>query len=148
LPVAQYSIVRSADAFWAPAGPMQLTSADLGEQLGASKASARLWRLQPQQAGPNYIRSSEEEVYMLLAGEGKLRVDGEVVTVGQPLDGVLVQPGAARQIFNDTTGDVLWLVIGSGGRDVDVSYADDPRRLPPELGGGLLEPPQQAGPQP
>jgi uncharacterized cupin superfamily protein len=114
--MAPFSIVRAADAFWAEAGLMKLMSADLGDQLGATRTTLRLWRLQPQRAGPNYVRSSEEEVYVLLSGQGKLRVGVELVTVGQPLDGVLVQPGAARQIFNDTTGDVLWLVIGSSGR--------------------------------
>jgi uncharacterized cupin superfamily protein len=137
--MGSYSIVRSGDAFWATAGPMQLMNADVGDQLGATRVSMRLWRLQPQQAGANYVRTSEEELYVLLAGEGKLRLDGEVVTVGSPLDGVLVQPGAARQIFNDTTGDVMWLVIASSGRDADVMFPDDPRRLPPELGGGLFE---------
>jgi uncharacterized cupin superfamily protein len=138
--MAPFSIVRSADMFWAESGPMKLSSADLGDQLGASNVTTRLWRLQPKQAGSKYVRASEEELYVLLAGEGKLRVDDQVVTVGSPLDGVLVQPGAERQIFNDTTGDVLWLVVGSSGRDGDVSFPDDPLRLPPELGGGLFEP--------
>jgi uncharacterized cupin superfamily protein len=137
--MAGYSIVRSADAFWAEAGPMKLMSADVGDQLGAGSVGMRLWRLQPRQAGARYARSSEEEIYVLLSGEGKVRVDDEVITVGSPLDAVLVSPGTARQVFNDTTGDVLWLVIGSSARDADVTFPDDPRRLPPELGGGLFE---------
>jgi uncharacterized cupin superfamily protein len=135
-----YSIVRSPDAFWAESGPMNLMNADLGDQVGATRLAVRLMRLPPGRAATKHTRATEEELYVLLAGEGELRVGDEVVQVDAPLDVVLVRPGAVRQLFNDTAGEVLWLMIASGGREADVTLPDDPRRLPPELGGGLFEP--------
>ena len=81
---------------------------------------------------------------MVLAGTGRMRVDGELLTLG-PLSAVLVEPGSVRQIFNDTDGDALWLVVGAppeaantlemSEEELALLYPDGPKALPPELGG-------------
>ncbi len=83
---------------------------------------------------------------MLLEGEGRVRVDGEVLTL-QPLDTLLVEPETTRQLFNDTEADQLWLVVGAPREEVTSTlemseeqlrhmYPEGPKALPPELGGG------------
>jgi len=60
--------------------------------------------------------------------------------------GVLVGPDQLRQVFNDTDGEVLWLIVGApeeleflqGSKskmDLSLIYPVDPKQLPNELGG-------------
>ncbi len=87
---------------------------------------------------------------MLLEGKGGIRVDDELITL-DPLSAVLVEPEHARQFFNDTDADALWLVVGAPREAVSSTlemteeqlaamYPDGPRALPPELGGGEFQP--------
>ncbi len=68
---------------------------------------------------------------------------------------LLVAPDTARQVFNDTEGDALWLVVGAPREGVSSTlemsaellarmYPEGPRALPPELGGGQFEPPEDS----
>ena len=79
----------------------------------------------------------------MLEGVGRLRVGEQTLTVPRH-GGVLVGPGQLRQVFNDTTEEVLWLILGApeetellGGAPFDKSliYPVDPTQLPPELSG-------------
>ena len=75
---------------------------------------------------------------------GRVRVDDELLTL-EPLDSLLVEPAATRQLFNDTDADQLWLVVGAppeAANTLEMSeetlreiYPDGPKALPPELGG-------------
>jgi mannose-6-phosphate isomerase-like protein (cupin superfamily) len=89
------------------------------------------------------------ELYVVIEGEGRMRVDGEVLTL-EPLSAVLVEPEHARQLFNDTDADALWLVAGAPREAVSSTlemteeqltamYPDGPKALPPELGGGQFD---------
>jgi hypothetical protein len=61
------------------------------------------------------------------------------------MDTLLVEPGAVRQLFNDTGADQLWLVVGAppeAANTLEMSeeqlrwmYPDGPQALPPELDG-------------
>ena len=48
----------------------------------------------------------------MLEGEGRIRVDGDLLTLGRG-DALLVEPASLRQAFNDTDADALWLVVGA-----------------------------------
>lgn len=71
-----------------------------------------------------------------------MRIDEDLLTL-EPLDAVLVEPGSVRQIFNDTTAEQLWLVVGAPpelANTMEMSddllefyYPDGPKALPPEL---------------
>jgi uncharacterized cupin superfamily protein len=123
---------------------MGVENTDLGKQLEASALGARLWRLAPGQASTRHRHLAQEELYFLLEGSGRIRVDGELLTLA-PRDALLVEPGSLRQAFNDTEADQLWLVVGAppeGANTVEMSeeqlrslYPDGPKALPPELGG-------------
>jgi uncharacterized cupin superfamily protein len=139
-----YSLLRSGDAFWRPSNQMKVENTDLGKQLEASQMGARLWRLRPGQASTRHRHFEQEELYVLLEGEGRVRVDGELLTLA-PLDTLLVSADSTRQLFNDTGADQLWLVLGAppelantlemSAEQLAHMYPDGPRALPPELSG-------------
>src|SRR4051794_10454897 len=107
-----FRILRSADAFWRPSNQMRVQNTDLAKQLGAQTLGARLWRLSPGQASTKHRHVGETELYVVLEGIGRIRIDGEAFAL-DPLSAVLVEPDSVRQVFNDTDTDTLWLVVGA-----------------------------------
>jgi quercetin dioxygenase-like cupin family protein len=140
-----YRLLRSADAFWRPSNQMRVENTDLAKQLEANSLGARLWRLAPGQASTRHRHIQTEELYVLLEGSGRVRIDADEPLTMAPLDSLLVEPGSARQLFNDTEADQLWLVVGAppeAANTLEMSeelmrqiYPDGPKALPPELGG-------------
>jgi quercetin dioxygenase-like cupin family protein len=128
---------------------MRVLNTDLAKQLQAAGLGARLWRLRPGQASTKHRHVKEEELYVLLEGQGRIRVGDEAYEL-QPLDALIVEPRTVRQVFNDTEDEALWLVVGAPpelANTLEMSeeqlrdmYPDGPRALPPELGGGRFEP--------
>jgi uncharacterized cupin superfamily protein len=139
-----HRLLKAGDAFWRRSNQMSVLNTDLAKQLEASAMGARLWRLEPGQASTRHRHGVTEELYVLLEGEGRIRVDGELLTLA-PLDALLVEPDSIRQPFNDTGADQLWLVVGAppeAANTLEMSeeqlralYPDGPKALPPELGG-------------
>jgi quercetin dioxygenase-like cupin family protein len=138
-----HRILRAADAFWRRSNQMKTLNTDLGKQLEASALGARLWRLEPGQASTKHKHFEQEELYVLLEGEGRVRVAEGVLTLA-PLDSLLVEPDTVRQLFNDTEADQLWLVVGAPPESITSTlemseeqlcfmYPDGPQALPPEL---------------
>jgi uncharacterized cupin superfamily protein len=137
-----YRLLPASEAHWRPSNQMGVLNTDLAKQLGAETLGARLWRLQPGQASTRHRHGRQEELYVLLEGEGRLRVDGDLLTL-EPLDAVLVEPASVRQPFNDTDADQLWLVVGAPPEfantlemteeQLQLLYPDGPKALPPEL---------------
>ena len=121
---------------------MSVLNTDLAKQLDARALAARLWRLKPGQASTRHRHRDQEELYVLLEGRGRVRVDGELLSL-QPLDSLLVDPGSVRQLFNDTGAEQLWLIVGAPperANTLEMSeerlaeiYPDGPRAMPPEL---------------
>jgi uncharacterized cupin superfamily protein len=137
-----YRSLAAGEAFWRRSNQMGVLNTDLGKQLEAGSLGARLWRLEPGQASTRHRHLEQEELYILLEGRGRLRVDGDLLTLGR-LDAVLVAPDSLRQVFNDTDSEQLWLVVGAPretGNTLEMSeeqlralYPDGPKALPPEL---------------
>jgi uncharacterized cupin superfamily protein len=137
-----YRVLPASEAFWRPSNQMGIDNTDLGGQLGAGKLGARLWRLKPGQASTRHRHFEQEELYLLLEGSGRMRVDDDLLTL-EPLDTVLVEPDSARQLFNDTAADQLWFVAGAppevantlemSPEQLAALYPDGPKALPPEL---------------
>lgn len=140
-----FRVLRAAEAFWRPSNQMSVLNTDLGKQLEAESLGARLWRLRPGQASTRHRHVRQEELYVLLEGRGRMRLDGEEPLTLAPLDSILVDADSARQLFNDTDGDQLWLVVGAPpelANTLEMSeellrriYPDGPKALPPELAG-------------
>ncbi len=143
-------LLRASDAHWRESNQMRVLNTDLAKQLGATHLGARLWRLHPGQASTRHRHAEQEELYVLLEGRGRVRVEGELYEL-QSHDALLVEPRAARQLLNDTEDEALWLVVGAppelantlemSEEQLRDTYPDGPRALPPELGGGQFEPP-------
>jgi quercetin dioxygenase-like cupin family protein len=136
-------VLAADDAYWRPSNQMGVQNTDLAKQLEAEHLGARLWRLEPGQASTRHRHILTEELYVLLEGTGRIRVDGELLTLA-PLDALLVDPDTVRQPFNDTDADALWLVMGAppeAANTLEFSeetmatlYPDGPKAMPPELG--------------
>jgi uncharacterized cupin superfamily protein len=128
---------------------MRVLNTDLARQLDVAEFGMRLWRLKPGQASTRHRHRVTTELYLVLEGTGRLRVDDEVLTLA-PMSAVVVEPRAIRQPFNDTDAEQLWLIVGApneAANTLEMSaeqladlYPDGPRAMPPELGGGTLEP--------
>ena len=140
--------LTAADQFWRRSNQMGVLNTDLGKQLEASKLGARLWRVEPGQASTRHRHPTQEELYVLLEGVGRIRIGDELVEL-EPMDSLLIEPGDVRQIFNDTDADALWLVFGAPpevgstlemtAEQLEFMYPDGPKAMPEELGGGSLE---------
>jgi quercetin dioxygenase-like cupin family protein len=129
---------------------MKVENTDLAKQLEAETLGARLWRLQPGQASTKHRHFGEHELYVLVEGTGRMRIDDEEPLTLERLSAVLVEPEHTRQLFNDTDADALWLVVGTPREEVSntlemteeqlaAMYPDGPKALPPELGGGQFD---------
>jgi quercetin dioxygenase-like cupin family protein len=144
-----YRVLNAADAFWRPSNQMKVENTDLAGQLEAETLGARLWRLHPGQASTWHRHFDQHELYVLIEGPGRMRVEDEVLDL-EPRSAVLVEPEHPRQLLNDGDEDALWLVVGSPREEVTSTlemseeqlaamYPDGPRALPPELGGGQFQ---------
>jgi quercetin dioxygenase-like cupin family protein len=139
-----YRRLDAGDQFWRRSNQMGVLNTDLAKQLGATKLTARLWRLEPGQASTWHRHRDEEELYVVLEGEGRARVDEETLTLGVG-DALLVEPESMRQVFNDTDADAQWLIFGTppgpaSTLEMDEEtfafmYPDGPKALPRELAG-------------
>jgi mannose-6-phosphate isomerase-like protein (cupin superfamily) len=142
--VSGYRLLSADDAFWRESNQMGVLNTDLAKQLEAETLGARMWRIRPGQASTRHRHRLSHELYLLLEGEGRIRVGDDLLTLG-PMDALLVEPGVVRQPFNDTEADQLWLVVGAppeGANTLEMTdeqlrelYPDGPKALPPELGG-------------
>src|SRR3954451_2848285 len=122
---------------------MGVENTDLGGQLEAKHLGARFWRLRPGQASTQHRHFDQEELYVLIEGRGRIRVDGELLEL-TPMSALLVEADTVRQAFNDTDGDQLWLVVGApreaitstlemSEEQLDHMYPEGPKAMPPEL---------------
>ena len=137
-----YRVLHADDAYWRRSNQMGVLNTDLGRQLDADTLGARFWRLEPGQASTRHRHRTQAELYVLLEGAGRIRVDGELLTLASH-SAVLVGPGSIRQVFNDTDADQLWLIAGAppeAANTLEMTpenlawyYPDGPKALPPEL---------------
>lgn len=135
-------MLPAGEAFWRPSNQMGVLNTDLARQLGAEELGARLWRLKPGQASTRHRHRRQAELYVVLEGEGRMRIGGDLLSLPR-LSAVLVPPSEVRQIFNDTEADALWLVAGAPAEAANTLemtpellaelYPDGPKALPPEL---------------
>jgi quercetin dioxygenase-like cupin family protein len=133
-----YRVVNASDLPWTPSRTMGVMNADIGRGLGHPALAVRFWRLAPGQANTRHRHRDEWELYVLIEGTGRIRVDGDLLTLA-PQSALVVEPDSVRQVFNDTDADALWLVAGAppetglGPEDAVWMYPDGARALPPEL---------------
>ncbi len=137
-----FTVLAAPDAHWRPSNQMGVLNTDLARQLAAPGFGARLWRLRAGQASTRHRHLRQTELYVVLEGTGRIRVEDQLLTL-EPLSAVLIEPRTVRQVFNDTDAEALWLVVGTPhetANTLEMSdaqlaelYPDGPRALPPEL---------------
>ena len=137
-----HRVLEAADAFWRPSNMLGVHNTDLAKQLDSSELGARFWRLAPGEWSTRHRHVQQTELYVVIEGTGRMRVDGELLTLA-PLSAVLVGPEGVRQVFNDTDADALWLVVGTpveAANTLEMTddliafmYPDGPKVPPPEL---------------
>lgn len=139
-------VLHADDAHWRPSNQMGVLNTDVGKQLEAASLAARFWRLEPGQASTRHRHTTQTELYVVVEGTGRMRIDDDPPLTLAPLSTVLVEPDSVRQVFNDTGESALWLVVGTPrelANTLEMTpeqlarlYPDGPRALPPELSGG------------
>ena len=97
-----YRVLRAGEAFWRPSNQMGVLHTDLARQLGLPELGARLWRLEPGQASTRHRHVRQTELYLVVEGRGRMRIDEEVLTL-DPLSSVAVEPRTVRQISTTPT---------------------------------------------
>jgi quercetin dioxygenase-like cupin family protein len=137
-----YRTLPAQEAFWRRSNQMGVLNTDLAKQLEATTLGARLWRLHPGQASTRHRHRQTHEIYVLLEGTGRIRIGQDLHTL-EPLSSLRVDPGEVRQLFNDTSADQLWLVVGAppeAANTLEMTpeqlawlYPDGPKALPPEI---------------
>jgi uncharacterized cupin superfamily protein len=137
-----YSVLPAGEAFWRPSNQLGVLNTDLAKQLGATDMGARFWRLRPGQASTKHRHRATHELYVVIEGVGRIRVDDDLLELPR-LSALLVTPESVRQVFNDTDADALWLVFGAPSESANTLemtdetlaflYPDGPKALPPEL---------------
>lgn len=149
--ITGHFLLKPEELQWQEAQPMKIPFADLLEHTKSENLGARLWRFPPKSANTWHKHVKAEEFYFVLEGTGRIRVDGETLTVPK-YGSVLVGPGSMRQVFNDTDGEVLWLMLGAPENefgpgeefDINLFWPEDPKQLPAEM-EGMTWPPEEAG---
>jgi quercetin dioxygenase-like cupin family protein len=108
----------------------------LRRQLGVTSFGLNQILLRPGQRGRIHRHTTQEEVYIVLAGTLTLGVEGEERELGQG-ELARVAPEVRRQISNRGSEDVLLLALGGAhehvGRDGEAFAAwDQERGAPPQ----------------
>jgi mannose-6-phosphate isomerase-like protein (cupin superfamily) len=138
-------VLHAGDAHWRPSNQMGVLNTDLAKQLDGGPFAARFWRLEPGQASTRHRHVTQTELYVVVQGTGRMRIEDDDPLTLAPQSCVLVEPGTVRQVFNDTDAAALWLVVGTPpelantlgmtAEQLAQLYPDGPRALPPELAG-------------
>lgn len=83
-------------------------------------------RLQPGQATTEHLHKESEEIYYILEGTGRMKIEEEFREV-KPLDAIAIPPGQKHKIWN--TGDgplVLLCCCAPAYEDADTVLLEDP----------------------
>ena len=110
------AIVNFADAKRQTFGhgeAFKATTARMGAELGAEQIGCALVELEPgKRAWPYHLHYAEEEMFVVLGGEGTLRYDGETYPA-RPGDVIFTPtgPGTAHQIINTSDTPMRYLAL-------------------------------------
>lgn len=92
------------------------------EELGLAKSGVSYQRLEPDSRVPfGHRHSEQEELYVVVVGSGRMKIDDEVVELEQ-WDAVRVAPEAMRNLASGSNGIevVVFGAPNTGGGDVEM----------------------------
>src|SRR5262245_47351559 len=113
-----FFVIKPEDLFWRPSNLMKIPNADFLERTKSEILGARLWRLPPRSANTLHRHPKMEEFYFVIEGVGRMRIGDQTITVPKH-GGVLVGPEQLRQVFNDSSAEVLWLIVGAPEKEME-----------------------------
>jgi len=117
-----YTVVDTDDP--AEDGAAGTRQVDLTERLGSTEIAARMWYLSPGEEITYHRETAQEELYYLVDGPGRMRIDGELIDVSE---GAIVRlpPETPRQVLNDTgESDHVWLILGAPAEKDEAEYLE------------------------
>ena len=121
----EYSTVRVPDVEPRPSEGSGTMHVNLGDELGCEKLAARVWSLSPGDAMNYHRQAEQEELYYVLDGPGRMKLDGTVRTIDEGT-AVRVSPETPRQLLNDTENEEhSWLVVGAPATEDDGRPIDE-----------------------
>ena len=142
-----FQVLRADELDWRVTNPPGVANTNLNGGFGFFGFTARARRLDPGQAMPRHRHRIHTELYVVLEGRGRLRVEGTLLELAR-LSAVLVDPDSLRQVFNDTDAAATWLIVGDRRALCDLQRALC-RRAPTPVPGRHHGPaPRAAGPPP
>jgi quercetin dioxygenase-like cupin family protein len=110
--MGEYSVLSVPDAEPAPSKKSGTLHVDLTEELDLTESRAKVWYLSPGDAMSYHRQATQEELYYVLQGPGRMKIDGDLLDVPEG-SAVRVAPDTPRQVCNDTEGEHVWLVVGA-----------------------------------
>jgi uncharacterized cupin superfamily protein len=110
-----------------PEAGFEARFAPIAAPLGATKLGCRLTVLPPgKKAFPHHVHHVNDELFVILSGEGTLRFGAEQYAVGS--GDVIVCPAGgaekAHQLINTSTGELRYLSISSSHLPEVTEYPD------------------------
>ena len=116
-----WSVVNTAEVP-DPSGDFPGEMRMLGPAADAEQISFTYRRLAPgshsfPRPGHGHRHRTQEEVYFVLTGRVRFKLDDEEVTVG-PLTAVRVAPPVTRELFNDGDSDAEYVIVSTRAEDL------------------------------
>ncbi len=106
------------------------TTARIGAELGAEQIGCTLVELEPgKRAWPYHLHYAEEEMFVILEGQGTIRYDSEKYPVREG-DVIFTPtgPGTAHQIINTSDAPLRYLALSSRA-DAEVAVYPDSGKI-------------------
>ena len=106
------------------------TTARIGAELGAEQIGCTLVELEPgKRAWPYHLHYAEEEMFVIIEGQGTIRYDGEKYPVREG-DVIFTPtgPGTAHQIINTSDAPLRYLAL-SPRSDAEIAVYPDSGKI-------------------
>lgn len=135
LPIANVNEVATVP--YGKGDTFQAALAGIGRDLGAKKIGCTLVVLEPgKRAWPYHLHYAEEEMFVILEGEGMIRYDGEEhpVHTGDVIF-TPTGPNTAHQIVNNSSSNLRYLALSSL-EPAEVCYYPDSDKYGSYFGDG------------
>ncbi|MFB6218939.1 MAG: cupin domain-containing protein [Halobacteriaceae archaeon] len=116
--MADYSMVAVDGVTPEPSESSGTLHVSLTDELDLQRSRAKVWYLSPGDAMSYHRQAEQEELYYVLAGPGRMKIDGDHHDVPEGT-AVRVAPDTPRQVLNDTEGEHVWLIVGAPPVDDD-----------------------------
>ena len=97
-----FRTLDAREAFWRPSNQMGVQNTDLAKQLDMSTLGARFWRLKPGQASTRHRHVNQTELYVLIEGTGRIRVDDTLLTLDRCRRSRSIRPRCVRSSTTPT----------------------------------------------